>query len=649
MASLHRIVVASLCLHGLAVYLPGLAPREYKEDELVKIKANKLTSAKRQLPFQYYKQPFCHPESIQDSKENFGEHLSGDQIQNTPYAISFLKSVECQKVCNVQLNKWSKGKLKRLIESEYVVNFIVDGLPAITNYKGAGPNGEDVPYVEGYLVGIFQDDKYYLHNHVNFKMLYHSDPDSFAGYRIVGFQVEPASLGVVDDSVGPQNMMPDCKKESKHFSLSDDPIQVGKNKKKTGRNRGKDKDEDDEKAQTVVYSYSVEWQFSEIRWASRWDAYLKMTGPDKIHWFAILNSLVVLVFLSGVVALIVVRTVHRDIAAYNEVPTAEEAKEETGWKLVHGDVFREPPYAWLLSVCTASGVQLLGMTVITMIAALLGMLSPAHRGSLLQAIIILFALMGILGGYVAVIYYKIFDPEGKSTYTMTVVLTATLFPGGFFGIFFLLNLFIWGEESSGAVPFPTLFALLVLWFGISLPLVFLGAVCSNKRPRMEFPTKTSKIPRAIPELPWYSNPLLACFVGGILPFGAVYTELFFIMNSLWLQKFYYIFGFLALVLVIVCFTCAEISIATTYFQLTSEDYRWWWTSYCASASSGLYVFLYAIVYAKTQLQLDHYVSVMMYFGYMFMISVVFSLVTGAVGMVSGLAFVKAIYGSIKVD
>jgi len=401
--------------------------------------------------------------------------------------------------------------------------------------------------------------------------------------------------------------------------------------------------------QTVVYSYSVEWQYSEIRWASRWDAYLTMTGPDQIHWFAILNSLVVLVFLSGVVALIVVRTVHRDIAAYNEVPTAEEAKEETGWKLVHGDVFREPPHAILMSVCTASGVQLLGMALITLIAALLGMLSPAHRGGLLQAIIILFALMGILGGYVAVVFYKIFDPDGKSSYTPTVVLTAVLFPGMFFGIFFILNLFIWGEQSAGAVPFTTLFALLVLWFGISLPLVFLGAVCSNKRPRMEFPVKTSKIARAIPEMDWWTSPFIACLAGGVLPFGAVYTELFFIMNSLWLQKFYYIFGFLALVILIVCATCAEISIATTYFQLTSEDYRWWWTAFAASGSSGLYVFLYSIVYAKSQLQLDHYVSVMMYIGYMMMISVVFSLITGAVGVLSALSFVKAIYGSIKVD
>jgi transmembrane 9 superfamily protein 2/4 len=32
----------------------------------------------------------------------------------------------------------------------------------------------------------------------------------------------------------------------------------------------------------------------------------------------------------------------QDISSYNEMQTLEEAQEESGWKLVHGDVFRPP-------------------------------------------------------------------------------------------------------------------------------------------------------------------------------------------------------------------------------------------------------------------------------------------------------------------
>ena len=54
-------------------------------------------------------------------------------------------------------------------------------------------------------------------------------------------------------------------------------------------------------------------QQSDIRWASRWDTYLLMTD-DQIHWFSIINSLMIVLFLSGMVAMIMMRTLHRDIS-----------------------------------------------------------------------------------------------------------------------------------------------------------------------------------------------------------------------------------------------------------------------------------------------------------------------------------------------
>ena len=62
------------------------------------------------------------------------------------------------------------------------------------------------------------------------------------------------------------------------------------------------------------------------------------------------------------IAMIVVRALRKDIAQYNDPSAIEEAKEETGWKLVHGDVFRAPQTSpMLLSVFVGTGVQLLNM------------------------------------------------------------------------------------------------------------------------------------------------------------------------------------------------------------------------------------------------------------------------------------------------
>ena len=108
-----------------------------------------------------------------------------------------------------------------------------------------------------------------------------------------------------------------------------------------------------------------------------------------------------------------------------------------------------------------------------------------------------------------------------------------------------------------------------------MPLVFVGSYFGYKSPALEDPVRTNKIPRQIPEQPWYMNPIFSILVGGILPFGAVFIELFFILTSMWLHQFYYLFGFLCLVFVILIITCAEITIVLCYFQLCSEDYRWW--------------------------------------------------------------------------
>lgn len=103
--------------------------------------------------------------------------------------------------------------------------------------------------------------------------------------------------------------------------------------------------------QEVVFTYDIKWERSELPWSHRWEVYLKGNPEDEIHYFSIVNSLMIVLFLTGVVAMIMLRTLHKDISSYNEMQTLEEAQEESGWKLVHGDVFRPPSFSpMLLSV-----------------------------------------------------------------------------------------------------------------------------------------------------------------------------------------------------------------------------------------------------------------------------------------------------------
>lgn len=108
-----------------------------------------------------------------------------------------------------------------------------------------------------------------------------------------------------------------------------------------------------------MFTYDVKWEASTISWDSRWDVYLHGNPDDEIHYFSIVNSLMIVLFLTGVVAMIMLRTLRKDISSYNDMQTLEEAQEESGWKLVHGDVFRPPAFSpMLLSVLSGKCAQM---------------------------------------------------------------------------------------------------------------------------------------------------------------------------------------------------------------------------------------------------------------------------------------------------
>ena len=109
------------------------------------------------------------------------------------------------------------------------------------------------------------------------------------------------------------------------------------------------------------------------------------------------------------------------------------------------------------------------MIFLVLFIACLGFLSPANRGALGNAFITiiitrnvyisgttavtLFVLLGTPAGYTSARLYKTFGGERWKT---NVLLTAFLVSGTIFAMFFVMNLILWGEGSSAAVPFTTI-------------------------------------------------------------------------------------------------------------------------------------------------------------------------------------------------
>jgi transmembrane 9 superfamily protein 2/4 len=351
---------------------------------------------------------------------------------------------------------------------------------------------------------------------------YHNDP-SYEGSRVVGFDVEPVSVAQAAD-VDPAT----C--------VNDGVTGIAPNKLPRAVIREPAGGAAVPSPYTLTYSFDVGWAPSDIQWASRWDIYLSMGDlySDNVHWFSIINSMIISVFLTGMVAMILVRALRADITRYNRELSEEEKaeeREETGWKLVHGDAFRPPArMPTLFAVFAGIGTQLIGMAGVTIVFAAVGFLSPANRGALMIALLLTFLLMGVAAGYTTARLYKLFNGARWQRVTLFAALG---FPGFIFTVLFILNAFVWAAKSTNAVRFTSMFAVLCLWLLISVPLVFFGAYHGFRADKITLPVRVALLPRQVPDQPWYLQTFFCCLVGGILPFGTICVELFFILTSLW--------------------------------------------------------------------------------------------------------------------
>jgi transmembrane 9 superfamily protein 2/4 len=618
---------------GIDTLTAGYSIKSYRDGETIPMFWNKVYSDQTQLQYAYSELPFVCPPSGRKRLSgltsgtsltlNLGEVLRGDRIMVSDYELVMGEDQEIRYLCSHQVDAKGLKWAKQLISDHYEAEWIVDNLPGATSFVTTDKSRKY--YAAGFKLGYEDFDRfameprYYINNHVTLVIRYHRAPgkDGDHGKKvIVGFEVYPKSIeaGNRDPATGlPENLS--SVERGMELDFRANATYVRGNVTYSESSDSEVEEVDSNGLLTIPYTYSVYFREEEkLEWASRWDMYfVDQEDSSKIHWLAILNSLIISGLLTTVVAIIFTRTIRGDIKGYKDsdmeggkiklkrkvrsplrsprksmeklgglldhgeaeldadLSSDEESLEEiTGWKLIHGDVFRAPAYGPILAPLVGSGMQLLFMASGLVLLSCIGVLNPSFRGGFVSVGMALFVIAGIFSGYFSARVYKTF---GGQLWQKNVVVTGTLIPGLLFATIFILNFFVWAQASSTAIPFGTLIALVALWLLIQLPLVYVGSwygfVIVGA---WDHPVKPNVIPRQVPHQLWYTKGVQMVLVAGLIPFAVIFIELLFVFKSMWEDKsgFYYVFGFLAVVSFILVITVVEVTVVAVYMQLCSE-------------------------------------------------------------------------------
>ncbi|GMH52556.1 hypothetical protein TrRE_jg1584 [Triparma retinervis] len=555
---------------------PGHA---YVSHESVHVTVNKVGPfSNPHETYRYYSLPFCSaaPSTFdgQDGSEDgvivggkkhrqgLGGNLAGDRKETSPYDITFGDQVPWRQLCQTTLTPEDVAAFKEAVHNDYYFEFYVEDLP-MWGYVGE-ISGEDL------VLGEIEGSRTYLFPHLHFKL-------GVNGENIVSASIYTQSHRKVDIT---------------------DP---------TG-------------SIDVTFSYSVEWiNEANLSYGNRMSRYVDSAFlPDslEIHWLSIINSFVLVLLLTTFLSVILIRILKKDFSKYMDLD--EEIggeEEETGWKLIHGDVFRFPHHKMIFSAAQGSGAQLACACFILLVSALVGI------------------------------------QMGGTQWVNNIILTSLLFPAPLTGIFAWVNSVAIAHKSTAALPFGTILIVLSLFVFVSFPLTIVGGILGrNLAKDFNAPTRTKKLPREIPSQgPWYNSALVQTLFAGFLPFSAIYIELHYIFASVWGHKIYTLFGILFLALAMLTVVTSFITISLIYFQLAREDHRWWWRSFFNGGSTGIFIYAYSFFYYHQKSAMGGLLQGSFFFGYMAIVSFASSLILGYIGWAGTCVFVKYIYGRVKCD
>lgn len=553
--------------------------------------------------------PLCRPPRLEDTPAerppHLGELVLGHALENSDVDVRFRTPVDRASLCSTgALDAESAKLLAYAVSNHYLIAMLVDDLPVYAMLGEIVLDEQAVEDLEAHADtphGIA--DNAFVYTHKTFSVAYNGD------------QIVAVNL------------------------TASEPVKI-------------------EAGKAYEFTYSVVWVPSSDSFDARFNRYIDQDlRRTQVRWFGVINSALMAVFLCGTVALILLRTLRADFARYLRDEEGEDGGmldkamgDETGWKQVSSDVFRRPQSVVLYSALVGVGSHLFLLAMVVIGASLVSSLH-VDRGAVVKAGVVTYALTSAASGFFSGAFHRSLYPgETSPQWIRVMLLSAVLFPGLCVGVAVLLSFVALGYGTNSYISLWTIIKLGLLWGVVSVPLTVGGTIAGRRFGSVSStPFRVNPYARPVPSRPWYLGGTMLCIAAGLLPFGSVFVEIYYIATSAWGHAIYAAWALFLVVLVILAMVVSCVSVVSVYLLLNSEDHRWHWHSFLSGASVGLYVFLYAIYFYIFKTEMTGLLQAAFYFGYSALACSALGITTGTIGTAAATAFVRAIYASIKAD
>jgi hypothetical protein len=128
------------------------------------------------------------------------------------------------------------------------------------------------------------------------------------------------------------------------------------------------------------------------------------------------------------------------------------------------------------------------------------------------------------------------------------------------------------DKSSSALPLVTVLCYGVIFMTISVVCCYHGSIIGYTTHDPKSAIRVNPVKRSIPDMPWFLKRRVVMPVVGAIIFSSIFFEFTYIWDSIWGNRLYAMFGSLLLVVALLVFVVAEISIVHTYLLLQYENY-----------------------------------------------------------------------------